>query len=161
MAEALGVTGKFPYPSNIDVAAYQHHSASVIAILQVTGTVINICYGYQSGVRNAPRDLDRITNQLISFRAVLENLLTLARTEDKSGLSRLSTLALLIEPDGLLCKCKLEVEHLKSSLEPASGWRKVGQALTWPLKEVDVKKTLNYLEQTTATLQLALTADQT
>ncbi|KIM84816.1 hypothetical protein PILCRDRAFT_370242 [Piloderma croceum F 1598] len=161
MAEALGVTGELPYHPNIDVAAHHHHSASVIGILQVTGTVICICYDYQSGVRNAPRDLDRITNQLIGLRAVLENLLTLARTEDMSGLSRLSTLALLIEPDGLLCKCKLEMERLKSSLEPAGGWRKVGQALTWPLKEGDVKKTHNYLQQTTATLQLALTADQT
>src|SRR6202044_3114540 len=84
-----GVTGKLPYHPNIDVAAHHHHSASVIGILQVTGTVICICYDYQSGVRNAPRDLDRITNQLIGLRAVLENLLTLARTEDMSGLSRL------------------------------------------------------------------------
>jgi len=143
------------------VGAYQQVLASVVAVLQVTGTVINICYNYQSGVRNAPRDLDRITNQLISFRAVLENFLTLARTEDTSGSPRLSTLSLLIEPDGLLCKCKLEVEYLRMCLEPASGWRKVGQALTWPLKEGDVKKTLSYLEQTTATLQLALTTDQT
>jgi hypothetical protein len=33
--------------------------------------------------------------------------------------------------------------------------------LTWPLKEGDVTKTLDNLERTKATLQLALTADQT
>ena len=73
----------------------------------------------------------------------------------------MSTLKLLGKPDGPLVKCQAELDDLKKKLEPASGWKAVGNVLTWPLKEGDVTKTLDNLERTKATLQLALTADQT
>jgi hypothetical protein len=133
--------------------------ASVIAVLQITASAINVCYVYQSGVRNAPRDLNRITDQLIGLRDVLENLLKLAQSKDGT---RLSTLKLLIGPDGPLPKCEAELKHLVKKLEPASGgWRKFGQAVTWPLKEGEVRATLDHMERTKAILHLALTADYT
>jgi hypothetical protein len=137
-------------------------SASVIAVLQLTASVINVCYVYQDGVRNAPRDLNRITDQLVGLRAVLENLLKLAQTEDSAGCPRLSTLKLLTAPDGPLPKCETELKRLKEKLEPATGgWRKFGQAVTWPLKEGEVRVTLDHIERTKVILHLALTADQT
>jgi len=98
---------------------------------------------------------------LTSLCDVLESLVKLAEHESANGSPRLSTLKLLGKPDGPLVKCQAELDDLKKKLEPASGWKAVGNALTWPLKEGDVTKTLDNLERTKATLQLALTADQT
>jgi hypothetical protein len=138
----------------------QKVSASLIAVLQITASVINVCYVYQSGVRNAPRDLNRITDQLVGLRSVLESLLKLAQSEDGTGSPRLLTLKLLNGPDGPLPKCEAELKHLKEKLEPAnSGWRKFGQAVTWPLKEGEVRVTLDHIERTKGILHLGLTAD--
>ena len=135
--------------------------ASVIAVLQLTSLTISLCYDYRSRVKNAPKSLSRITDQLTSLRNVLESLVKHAESEAANGSPPFPTLKLLGERDGPLVKCKAELVSLKAMLEPASGWKAVGQALAWPLKEGDITKTLDNLERTKATLQLALTADQT
>ena len=134
----------------------------MIAVLQLTGTVINICYNYQIGARNASRDVERIIDQLRSMRDVLERLSTIVNGENAGGSSRLSsTSKLLSGSNGPLSQFEAELLALQKKLGPASKWKAVGQALTWPLKESDVKKTLAALERNKATLTLALTMDQT
>src|SRR5215475_5720622 len=133
--------------------------ASIIAIVQLTGTIINICYDYQKGVRKAHKDQAAITKELKSLHAVLERLLELAESESDKGSARLSTFDSLTKPDGPLAECEAELISLKEKLEPASGWKAVGKALTWPLKEGDTRKILDKLERLKGTLNLALTAD--
>jgi len=58
---------------------------SVIAVLQLTATTISLCYDYRSRVKNAPKSLSRITDQLTSLRDVLESLVKLAESESANG----------------------------------------------------------------------------
>ena len=113
--------------------------ASVIAVLQLTSLTISLCYDYRSRVKNAPKSLSRITDQLTSLRNVLESLVKLAESEAANGSPRFPTLKLLSERDGLLVKCKAELVSLKAMLEPASGWKAVGQALAWPLADTPIQ----------------------
>jgi hypothetical protein len=136
-------------------------TASVIAVLQLAGIIVSICYDYRSGIKNAPKDLMRIIDEVTSLRDVLERLVRLAESADASGPSRLSTLKLLNKPDGPLIKCQAELAALKKKLAPMSGLKAIGRVLGWPLKEGDVKKTLDNIGRFKATLSLALTADQT
>jgi hypothetical protein len=58
-----------------------NYLASVIAVLQLTGSVINICYDYQSTVRHASKDIEHIRQQLVSFHDVLEHLVSIVVSE--------------------------------------------------------------------------------
>jgi hypothetical protein len=119
--------------------------------------VIKICYNYQCTASHASEEIKRIRNQLLSLHAVLDRLVSIMENESH----RLPTLELLNEPDGPLIILEAELSTLKTKLKPASGWKKKGRALVWPLQEKDVGNTLFTIENIKATLQLALTTDQT
>ena len=137
-------------------------ASSIIAVIQITGTLVSICYDYQSGFRHYPKDLVKITHELQSLRNVLERLVDVANSQDDSASIALPTLDSLNHPGGPLEMCKVELGKLELKLAPAEGrLKQVGRALTWPLKEKDVLKTLGTLARQRGLFQLALTADQT
>jgi hypothetical protein len=135
-------------------------TASIIAMIQLSGVVINICYDYRSGVKNAPRDAATIRDEVASLRDVLEQLANAAEAEIAADSSRLTALELLNKPDGLLVKCRTELAALEAKLKPTTGWKAARRSLIWPLKEVDVRKSLDNIRNLKAHLHLALTADQ-
>jgi ankyrin repeat domain-containing protein 50 len=158
--DPLSITGKSSSTAIFHVLITDTTSASVIAVLQITGAVISICLDYQIGNRNASKDMLTMTHQLTSLRDVLEHLLELSHTESAQGLHRLLALEPLIKPDGLLDRCLDEMTTLKTRLQPESGWKSKRKALMWPLKESDFKKSMKYLDRIKNTLTLALTTDQ-
>jgi hypothetical protein len=108
--------------------------------------------------------MTKLIDELNSVYHVLDRLLKLA--EDVGDASRLPTLKALIAPEdghagaSPLVKCKDEIDALKTKLEtPISGWKVVGKAWIWPLKEAEVMKTIDSLERVKATLQLGLSTD--
>ncbi|KAF8527686.1 hypothetical protein JB92DRAFT_2865847 [Gautieria morchelliformis] len=64
--------------------------ANVIAVLQLTGSNIGVCSKYVAGVKNAPRDRDRITTELVGLCTVLTQVLQLVH-EETGGTSRLES----------------------------------------------------------------------
>jgi hypothetical protein len=137
-------------------------TASLIAILQISGTVISALYEYCKGVKYASKDAAKIIEELNSLRGVLEYLLSAAEKEElvTEGLSRLSTFQQLAKPNGELERCKADLVALNAELQPESGWKALRQALVWPLKETDVKNTLDILQGYRSALRFALSADQ-
>lgn len=135
-------------------------TAGIIAVLQISGNVIFICYDYRAAVKNAPRDAKRIIDEVNTLQDVLEQLLKLAETASINASAHLPALELLNKPDGPLIKCRAKLLALKAKLEPQEGWRAVKKALTWPLRETEVTKALDNINRFKATLTLALTADQ-
>ncbi|MCJ1387554.1 hypothetical protein MMC18_000397 [Xylographa bjoerkii] len=133
--------------------------ASLIAIVQISGSIVSICYDYRSAVKKACKDQVRLTEEVKSLRDVLEGLVALA-DQDSSGDSRLPMINTLNQKDGPLEQCKSELKALEAKLRPASGWKAVGKALKWPLSEPEVVKSLTSLNRLKATLMLALTTDQ-
>lgn len=137
-------------------------ASSIITVIQITGTVLSICYDYQSATRSYPKSVVKVTHELQSLRNVLERLADIATSQDDSASIELPTLDSLNRPSGPLETCKLELKQLELKLAPAEGrLKQVGRALTWPLKEKDVQKTLGTLARQRGLFQLALTADLT
>jgi hypothetical protein len=99
-----------------------------------------------------------IIDHLRSLRIVLEDLYAVVNGENEDGSSQLSsTLNMLDRQDGPLVQCKTELLALEKMLETGSKWK---NALIWPIKETDVKKTLDNLERINTTLIITLNADQ-
>lgn len=137
-------------------------ASSIITVIQITGILVSLCYDYQRGTRQYPKDVVKITHELQSLRNVLERLADIANSQDDSASMSLLTLDSLNRQGGPLEVCKVELQQLELKLAPAEGrLKQIGRALTWPLKEKDVQKTLGTLARQRGLLQLALTADQT
>ena len=131
-------------------------TASVIAVLQLTSSVISTCYIYQSGVRDAAKNARKLNEYLVGMRSVLEQVDKLI--QDPSEF-RFSNLERLSAQDGPLMRCKSELDDLKIKLEPKAGWKEKIRSLTWPLKEGDMKKSLEHLENLRELLRIAMEAD--
>jgi hypothetical protein len=132
-------------------------TGTLIAVVQITTTVISICYDYRSGVASSSREVVQITESLNSLKEVLESLLRLIETT-RAG--ELPTVELLAKDGGTLQSCQAELERLGRKLEPEKGWRKLRNNLVWPLKEGEMRRALEVLERWKSTMQLALSADQ-
>ena len=132
-------------------------TGTLIAVLQITTSVISILYDYRSGVASASREVIQITEALNSLKDVLESILRLIETT-KAG--ELSTIELLVKDGGSLQSCQVELERLRVKLEPEKGWRKLRNSLIWPLKEGEMRRSLEGLERWKSIMQLALSADQ-
>ena len=131
--------------------------ASFIAVIDISSKVITICYRYRGAVKNAPRDLLRVQNEVTGFRSIVERLHQLVIEDPQS--QGFPTLEKQTGPDGPLAQCLEELESLKRRLEPETGWRAAGKALMWPLREGDAVKSLDFIGRVKQTLQLALLAD--
>lgn len=146
-------------------------AASVVALLQITDSVISICHDYSSDARGASWEVPSIRTGLEKLREVLRTLESLAeQTESKSASSgtRLPTLKALCGRGGLLQTCLDVVTRLDQRLK-TPGWshrfgpkrKALLQALRWPLNEAETKKTLQMIDRSTGILNLAIVTDQT
>lgn len=62
-------------------------TGTLIAVLQITTSVISVCYDYRAGVASASRDVIRITDSLNALKDSLDALLRLVETS-RSGEDR-------------------------------------------------------------------------
>ena len=139
-------------------------ASAIITVAQITASLVSVCYDYQSGCRHYPKDVVTITHELQSLRNVLERLADIVNSQNSSGSIALPTFDSLNVSisGGLLERCRVELKRLALKLAPAEGrLQQAGRALTWPLKEKDVKETLGTLARQRGLFQLALTMDQT
>jgi hypothetical protein len=135
--------------------------ASVIAVIQIAGAVIDLCYRYRSSLKDAPKTITRLMNEVRGVRVVLESLDTILAEDQSSGTAHLLALEEVTKGNGLLSQCSEELENLKKVLEPKQGLRAIGQVLKWPMTEKDVNKTLQCLQRLNALFRLALAGDHT
>lgn len=136
--------------------------ASFIAVVQISGSVISCCYEYRKSVKNAPKDLLRVTNEVAALRNVVERLVTLLDDEKVASHNYLTTLAGLVSAGGPLELCQRDLESLRVKIEPpVNEWRALGRRLTWPLQEKDVTKTLGSIIRAKSLLETALMVDNT
>lgn len=129
--------------------------ASIIAIIQLTGQVGALSWGYIGGVRDAPRAIHELLDELSSFGKVLRIVLECA--ESKSG--NPTVLEELGGKDGPLQKCAGELIRLRAKLEPKRGIKGVINALKWPLKADETSQYISGIERYKSLFNLALSAD--
>lgn len=135
-------------------------TASIITVIQLTGSVVSAIYNYRKSVNSAPEDAAKIIQDLTGLSQILEELLQIIEQDRKTNGVRLASLEGLAKSDGPLELCQKILESLNAKLQPEKGWRAVRQSLMWPLKQDYIKKILDDVATAKATLGLALTVDQ-
>lgn len=125
-------------------------SASIVALLEVTSTVL----GYLSDVKEGPKELQRIRLEISS---VLTILFVLQDQANQANLhdSFSATLRSLNVPDGPFSQFFSAMELLASRLAPAEGWKKVRKALKWHFEKDEIQKTLDTIERHKSLFSLA------
>ncbi|PKY05541.1 hypothetical protein P168DRAFT_303322 [Aspergillus campestris IBT 28561] len=128
---------------------------TLIAIVQVCGKLVSVCYDYRMGVRNAPKDISRILDEVTSVGSIAQQLVKAVELDDASSLPSLQAME---GDNGTLRRCLVELQDLKASLRlgKVSSLRR---ALAWPLQRADAETRLQVLATIKSTLQLALAAD--
>ena len=123
-------------------------SASIVALVQLTGTVIE----YLHGVKGASEDRQNILSELTSVSSML---FILQDCVDQQEDSWSLTLKLLNGSEGLLAQLRTSLGILVSKLSPVKGLKKVGKAFAWPFQKGEIKEILNIIERQKALLTLA------
>src|SRR5437773_9495870 len=93
-------------------------AASVIAVVQISGQVFNLCWTYYSNVKDARNDIRRLRIEVTSLQVVLTKVAELA---DTPGSAKLSILNLLNQSDGPIQQCQTELVGLVAKLDPGQG----------------------------------------
>lgn len=135
-------------------------AASVIAVVQISEKVFNLCRMYYLEVKKARKDIKRLRDEVTSLQDVLTNVADLA--EDPCS-ANLSILSLLNQQNGPVQQCQGDLAGLITNLDPGQGKNKMKQfglrALKWPFNSKDVEKLLTTIGRHKATFNLALTSD--
>lgn len=139
---------------------------SVIAIIQITDRIIDVCKFYLESIQGAPSDLRIILIEISALKTVLENVKFLALCPDNESL-------LLNSLNGPIEQClnligKLEGLFPQDTGERAGSKPKKRQkfnstlaTLAWPFKAKKAKSLLDEISVFKSTITLALTADIT
>ena len=145
---------------------------TILAVIQITGSLITACKHYIKAIRDAPADLRQILFDTSILNTTLENLHFLARCHSDPA-----TLALLSKSDGILSQCRETVGALLNLLPynghddlAGGGSRKRKQKrnesstivldrLAWALKKSRAEKLLQDLRQHRERIILVLTTE--
>jgi hypothetical protein len=132
-------------------------AASVLAVIQVAGAVVNICGDYIKHVKKAHKDINNLAGQINSLRIILESLDSVLQGP---GGGKFITLRKISDDAG---KCELILKSLNQKINPETT-----QSLTrkrwywhwkWPLQHAEVDEAISQLKGYTALFATALQID--
>ena len=129
-------------------------SASISAVLQLTGTVIQ----YLNSVKGAPKDRQKLLSELCNVSSMLYVLEDQA-SQEKQGDAWSSTLLSLNGPNGPIKQFKTSLERLEKKLRPVEGLRKIVNAIAWPFQKEEITEIINAIERQKTLFILALQND--
>lgn len=144
-------------------------AASIIAVIQLTQEVFKLCQDYIFAVKDARRDIELLTNEVMALHDILE---TLDEWMQGTDAAKFGILSKIQKPSGgPLDICQRELESIRDTLKrfqttSCSGgqttMRRFGmKALRWPFSGRELKAKVDALSQGKDTLNLALTAEST
>lgn len=149
-------TGDFPLTAKMEIVS---SAASVIAVIQLAGSVVKSCGGYIKQVKDAQKEILSLQQELGDLLKVLEKLSELLQSTQDTTLSTSETVR-----DELL-KCHTVLEALKGKIDPGNGKkamsRMVFRALKWPLTSTEAERAKEDLERCKLSLNLDLQIYQT
>ena len=125
-------------------------SASISAVLQLTGTVIQ----YLNSVKGAPKDRQRLLSELCNVSSMLYVLEDQA-SQEKQGNASSSTLLSLNGPNGPIKQFKTALERLEKKLRPVEGLRNIVKTIAWPFQKEEITEIINAIERQKTLFNLA------
>lgn len=133
--------------------------ASVIAVIQLAGSIVKICGGYIKEVKDAKDEILELQETVTNLAEVLQELKILLQGPKGAKLSSSRTL------DRSITKCCSTLTALEVAIGPGKGnrtMRKLGlRAWKWPLKRPEVNGIIQGLERYKMSFTLSLQIDQT
>jgi hypothetical protein len=117
-------------------------SASIIAILQLSGTLV----GYIRDVKDASEDQRRILHEVTMAMKLFERLKQKAERKERND-TWSEELKLLNERNGPLEQVNEALTALGSLVKPEKGLRKVVKRLAWPFRKNNAKDILLVIER--------------
>jgi hypothetical protein len=132
-------------------------TASIIAILQLTSTVIN----YLNDVKNASKDQARCATEASNVYCLLTNLKYRLEEAKSENASWHTAVRLLNVANGPLDQYRSALEQLQSKVTKASasGLQKTVRALVWKFSKDEVHDILSRIERLKSLTQIALEMD--
>jgi hypothetical protein len=128
-------------------------SASIAALLQVSGTVLQ----YIKSSKDANKDMKAFQVEMINVRGLLLSLKELL-PDPESGES--SLLPVFESLGGALKQFETILTELVSKLQPKGGFGKAGKVMSWHFKKDEVKNLISVVERYKTLFSLALQSDQ-
>lgn len=134
-------------------------AASVIAVVQLAGSIFQICGQYLKNVKNATQDIQRFQEQIAALTKVLQSLYDLIRGSNGNTLTTMQDLI------NNIAKCSSVLEDLKVKIDPEITQQGVRRqwglrAWKWPLARSEVDYTIKELDWYKTTFSLSLQVDQ-
>jgi len=129
-------------------------TASVIAVLQLTGEVIK----YLNDVKDAPRECQQCTIEASNLQSLLINLRYRLEQGQTGDLWFTELRALNVE-NGPLDQYKQALEQLQSKVEIQNGAQKVKRRLSWKFGKAEVTSILGRMERLKSLVSIALEMD--
>ncbi|KAL6229305.1 hypothetical protein BDW75DRAFT_235316 [Aspergillus navahoensis] len=133
-------------------------AASVIAVIQLTGSLVELCGGYIQQVKHARDEILTLQRAIVGLQGTLQDLQNLVQTNNGNTLPTSSRLV------GNITDCLSDLRGLETRLDPGKRkklMRKVGwRALKWPLKRTEVEEVIQNLERYKTSFLLSLQVDQ-
>lgn len=132
-------------------------AASIIAVIQLAGTVVSICGGYIKEVKDARDDISALQQSAKSLEGALQSLKELSHSPSDRGLPTLQ----ILHSD--IANCMSVLITLEEKINPGKKiMRRLGlRSLKWPLKRQEVAKAIQDLERYKSSFTLHLQIDQT
>lgn len=134
-------------------------TASVITLIQLTGSLAKLCGGYIGEVRNAQEEILKLCKAITDLEGTLQDLQSCLQSDNGEILPTTSRLANSID------HCLSELRKLERRLNPRKMktlMNKVGlRALKWPLERGEVENIVKDLERYKSSFILSLQMDQT
>ncbi|KAH0405333.1 hypothetical protein KCU89_g213, partial [Aureobasidium melanogenum] len=134
--------------------------SNVLAVVDMAGKVVELCWKYYSDVKAARRDIELLCNETTAVLYVFKQVEEVIQDPHASKLPSTekhieqTSSEVKKELDTLITKLRSEIDGKKMP------WFSI-RALKWPLKSADVKRTLEHLERQKTSLIAALNLDQT
>jgi hypothetical protein len=130
--------------------------SSIVAVVQIAGSIAKLCGGYISDVKDARQDIERLQQKAATLHDVLQKLMEAGDVKKRKPLNLSNEVMISIK------QCSQDLERLQKKLQPKTGQKtmsRVGlRALKWPLSKAlvndDVTMIEGYLIIFNAALQL-------
>jgi hypothetical protein len=137
-------------------------AASVIAVIQISESVLSACYQYIKTVKDAKKDIIDIIDVISGLKGILDNLRVVFDAQKDPLFLNSACLDVPLQ----MCEAalqeiatKLGVKTLGMNSGPDRVTVSFPKTLKWPWKEKEVRKILEKIEKHKTTFILAFTAD--
>lgn len=129
-------------------------TASVIAVIQLTGVVI----GYLNDVKDAPKECQQCTIEASNIQNLLINL-RYRLEQGQAGDAWFTAVRAFNVENGPLDQCRQALEQLQSKVENQNGFQEIKRRLLWKFSKTEVAEILARMERLKSLVSIALEGD--